>query len=79
MPEMNADDVVGILNHYPGAQKVSVVVYSLMKTKDQIEQSIWGRFLADRKKREMRKQEASLKIIDKFDKDSFLDKIKDFL
>lgn len=79
MPEMDADSIIKILNSYPDAKKISVVVYSPIKTKAEIESSSWGRFIGDEKKKDLRSKESPIKIIDKFDVNRFVDKIKDFL
>jgi CheY-like chemotaxis protein len=78
MPAMDADEIIKMLNSHPDAQKISVVVYSLLQTPDEINHSRWGRFLRQGERKETKSQEAPLKIIDKFNKDSFLNKIKDF-
>lgn len=79
MPEMDSDSIIKILNSYPDAKKISVVVYSPIKTKAEIESSSWGRFIGDEKKKDLRSKESPIKIIDKFDVNRFVDKIKDFL
>jgi len=79
MPTMNADEITAKLNSYPKARKISVVVFSPLKTKEGVAHSLWGRFLSQNQKKEIREKEAPLKIIDKLDANAFLDKIKDFL
>lgn len=79
MPTMNADEITLKLNSYPKARKISVVVYSPLKTKEGITHSLWGRFLTQNQNKETRGKEAPLKVIDKFDSNAFLDKIKDFM
>ena len=79
MPTMNANEITAKLNSYPRARKISVVVFSPLKTKEGVTHSLWGRFLSQNQKKEIREKEAPLKVIDKFDSNAFLDKIKDFL
>lgn len=79
MPKMSADAILKKLHEHPQAKKVSVVVYSPLQTQEEVTHSGWGRFLAGDAKKDLHEQEAPLKIIDKFDAHSFMDKIKDFL
>ena len=79
MPEMDADTIIKVLNSHPDAKKISVVVYSLLKSKEEIERSSWGRFLDENQTKGIHQKETPIKIIDKFDAKSFMDKIKDFI
>ncbi|HOW35725.1 MAG TPA: response regulator [Candidatus Omnitrophota bacterium] len=79
MPDIDAEDIIGIINNYPGGQDISVLLYSLLQTKDEIIRSPWGRYLDDGHRKEARDRERPLKIIDKFDSDSFLERIKEFI
>ena len=79
MPGMDADQVIKILSDHPKGDQIQVVVYSLLEDKDIIRRSAWGRFLRQDEKRQNRAPEVGIKVIDKFDSQSFLKKIKDFL
>ena len=79
MPQMSADDIIKNLRNSPEAKNVSVIVYSPLATKEIVPHSEWDRFLLNNQKKELRSREVPLKVVEKFDKDSFLDKIKDFL
>ena len=79
MPGMDADHIIKILNEHPGGDKIQVVVYSLLEESGKIRRSAWGRFLRQDEKRQNRAPEAGIRVIDKFDSRSFLNKIKDFL
>ena len=79
MPGMDADTIVRKLRREPKAKDIAVVVYSPLKAQDETSRFGWERFLNADSQKNLRETETPLKIIDKFDKDSFLDKIKDFL
>ncbi len=79
MPGMDADTIVQKLRREPKAKNISVVVYSPLKAQDDTNRFGWERFLNADSEKDLRETETPIKIIEKFDKDSFLDKIKDFL
>ncbi len=78
MPEMNSDEIIKILDAFPLAKKTSVVVYSHLIPKETSSPDEESFIRLDEKKK-IGAPEAPLKINDKFDTKSFLDKIKDFI
>lgn len=79
MPTMNAEEIIQILANHPQGKNIPVVVYSPLQERREIQDSKWGRFLRQDQKKEKHERERPIKIIDKFDSKSFLDKIKDIL
>ena len=79
MFNIGCDEIINILDNHPGADKVSVVVYSTLSTDEQVKKSSWGRLLGSEKKKTIRKADAPLHIIEKFDSKSFIDKMRNFL
>jgi len=79
MPNMSADEIVKVLDTHPGAENISVVVFSPLQTQKEIANSTWGHFLGSEQKKKLRKAEAPISYIDKFDTRSFIDKIRNFI
>ena len=74
MPELNTENAVKVLSRHPETKKTTVIVYSPLATKEELALLKAGRLIS-----QDAKKEAAIKVDDKFDTKSFLDKINNFM